>query len=67
LKVADGKETVIGIPVIVPPIEVEVALGIVPVEIRNVAVAIDLTNGALYEKPSQTPPTDSFAKAVSNS
>ncbi len=39
---ANGEETVVAIPVVVPPIEVEVALGIVPVEIRHVAVAIDL-------------------------
>jgi len=50
--VANGEETIVGVPVIVPPIEVEVALRSVPVEIRDVAVAIDLANGALYEKPS---------------
>jgi len=43
---ADGKETEIGIPVIAPPKEVEAALGTVPAETRNVAVAKDLTNGA---------------------
>ncbi len=39
---------------------------IVPVEVRNVAVAIDLANGALCEKPSMPLPADSFAQAVSN-
>jgi len=48
--VANTEETIVGIPVIVPPIEVQVALGIVPVEVRNVTVAINLTNGALCEK-----------------
>ena len=63
---ANTEEAVVGIPVIVPPIEVQVALGIVPVEVRNVAVAIDLANGALCEKPSMPLPADSFAQAVSN-
>ena len=63
---ANTEEPVVGIPVIVPPIEVEVALGIVPVEVRNVAVAIDLANGALCEKPPMPLPTDIFAQAVSN-
>ena len=48
---ANRQEAIVGIPVIVPPIEIEVTLGIVPVEIRHVAVAIDLSNGALCEKP----------------
>jgi len=64
--VANTEETVVGIPVIVPPIEVQVALGIVPVEVRNVTVAINLTNGALCKKPSMPPPADYFAQAVSN-
>ncbi len=63
---ANTEETVVGIPVIVPPIEVQVALGIVPVEVRNVAVAVDLANGALCEKPPMPLPADSFAQAVSN-
>jgi hypothetical protein len=50
--VANREEAVVGVPVIVPPIEIEVALGTVLVEIRHVAVTIDLANGALYEKPS---------------
>ena len=65
--VANRKEAVVGIPVIVPPIEVEVTLGIVPVEVRNVTITIDLANGALCEKPSMALPPDIFAKAVSNS
>ena len=66
MKVADGKETIVGIPVIVPPIEIQVALRVVPVEVRHVAVVSDLANGALYEKQSKPPPTDNFAKVVSN-
>ncbi|MFA6463544.1 MAG: hypothetical protein WCV55_00905 [Candidatus Paceibacterota bacterium] len=49
--VANGKEAIVGVPVIVPPIEVEVTLRIILVQIRDVAVAIDLVSGALYEKP----------------
>lgn len=64
--VANTEETVVGIPVIVPPIKVQVALGIVPVEIRNVAVAIDLADGALCKKLSMPLPADNFARAVSN-
>ena len=37
---ANTEETVVGIPVIAQPIEVQVALGIVPVEICTVAVVI---------------------------
>lgn len=65
-KVANGQEAVVGIPVIVEPIEVEVALGTVLVEIRHVAVAIDLRDGALCEKPSVALSPDGFARTVSN-
>ena len=44
---ANGQETVVVIPVVVPPIEVEVTLGVVPVEVRHVAVAVDLRDGTL--------------------
>jgi hypothetical protein len=54
-KVANRQETIVRIPIIVPPIEVELALRVVLVEIRHVAIAIDLGNGALYEKPSMPP------------
>ena len=47
---ANGEEAIVRIPVVVEPIEVQVPLGIVPVEVRNVTVAINLTNGALCEK-----------------
>ncbi len=49
--VANGQETVVAIPVVVVPIEVEVALGVVPVEARHVAVAVDLRDGTLCETP----------------
>ena len=49
---ANSEEAIVRIPVVVSPIEVEVPLGIVPVEIRHVAFVIDLSNGALCEKPS---------------
>ena len=60
MKVANGKEAVVSIPVIVKPIEVEVALGTVLVEAQNVAVTIDLANGVLYEKFSMPPPLEFF-------
>lgn len=41
MKVANGKETIVRIPVIVEPIQVEVPLGIVLVEFRHVPVVID--------------------------
>ncbi len=47
MKVANGKEAIVRIPVVVEPIQVEVPLGIVPVEVRHVAVAIDLRDRAL--------------------
>lgn len=47
LTVADRKEAVVGIPVVVEPIEVEVALGVALVEVRHIAVAVDLADGAL--------------------
>lgn len=46
MKVANGEEAIHRIPVIVEPIEVELALGIVPVEVRHVAIAIDLRDRA---------------------
>lgn len=64
--VANRQEAVVGVPVVVPPIEVELALGVVLVEIRHVAVAINLTNGALCEKPSMALLPESFTRAVSN-
>ncbi|MEK7390519.1 MAG: hypothetical protein AAB635_00050 [Patescibacteria group bacterium] len=70
VKVANSEEAIDRIPVVVPPIEVEVPLGIVPVEIRHVAVAIDLSNGALCEKPSMAPSLDisiKYLRTVSNS
>jgi hypothetical protein len=65
--VANSKETIVGIPVIVEPIEIEVALGTILVEIEHVAVAIDLGNGTLYEKLSKPLLPDFFTKAVSYS
>ena len=66
MKVANSQEAIVGIPITVPVVEVQVPLGRVLVEVRHVAVAIDLTNGALCEKPSKPLPPDCFTKAVSN-
>ena len=46
VSVAHGQETVVVIPVIVPPVEVEVPLRAIPVEVRDVAIAIDLGDRA---------------------
>ena len=49
MKVANSQEAIVVVPITVPVVEVQVPLGIVPVEVRHVAIAIDLTNGALCE------------------
>jgi hypothetical protein len=46
---SEGEEAVVVIPIIVKPIQVEVALRIVLVEVSHVAVVIDLRNRASYE------------------
>ena len=61
MSVANGKEAIVRIPVVVPPIEVEVPLGVVLVEVRHVPVAVNLSNGALYEKPSMALSVNIFA------
>jgi len=66
LIVANSQEAIVGVPIIVPPIEVEVPLRAVLVQVRDIAVAIDLANGALCKKPSVTLPPECFAKAESN-
>ena len=38
--IAETDETIVGVPVIVEPIEVQVPLVIVPVQVRDVAVAV---------------------------
>ena len=55
-RVANGEEAVVAIPVIVPPIEVELPLGVVPIEVRHVAMTPDLGDGTLYKLPSISPP-----------
>ncbi|MEK7520273.1 MAG: hypothetical protein AAB581_03480 [Patescibacteria group bacterium] len=42
IKVANTEEAIVGIPVVVPPIKVEVPLGTVPVEVQHIALAVDL-------------------------
>ena len=64
---ANSKEAIVGIPVTIQVVEVEVALGTVPVEVEHVAIEVDLSNGALYEKPSVSPLPDCFTRVVSNS
>lgn len=47
MTVANGEEAVVAIPVVVPPVEVEVTLAVVPAEVRNVAVVTDLRDRTL--------------------
>jgi len=54
VKVANGEEAIVVIPVVVEPIEVQVPLGIVPVEIRHVAVAAHLRDRALVKSAIST-------------
>ena len=55
---SEGEEATIAIPVIVPPVEIEVALRAVPVEIHHVTVVVDHTGRALYEIPSLALPLE---------
>lgn len=64
---ANRKEAVVGVPIIVEPIQIEVALGVILVEVKHVAIAIDLGNGTLYEKLSKPLPPDFFTGAASYS
>ena len=47
VKVANSEEAIVRIPVIIPPIEVEVPVGIVPVEVRHITVTVDLRDRAI--------------------
>lgn len=60
-RVADDEEPVVLVPVVVDPVQVQVALRSVLVEIRDVAVAIQvLPDGAVvsYSVPPVPPPID---------
>ena len=52
---AHREETIVLVPPVVEPIEVEVPLRPVLPEFRHIAVAIDLRDGALCEEPSMSP------------
>jgi hypothetical protein len=39
-RISDSRETAMPTPVILKPIEVQLALGTIPVKVRNVAVAV---------------------------
>lgn len=53
--VANSRKAVDVIPVIIEPIQVQLALRVVPVEVSHVAVAIDLGHGAMCDMPSSPP------------
>src|SRR3989344_8338721 len=54
MKVANGEEAVVLIPVVVPPVEVEIPLGVVLVEFRHVAIVTDLRDRALVKSAIRT-------------
>ncbi len=58
IRVANPKETVVAIPVIVPPVEVEVALRAIPVQIRYVPIAVHLRDRTLCSRSSSPPPLE---------
>jgi len=45
--VAYSEETIVRIPIVIPPIEVKLALRVILVEVRDVPVAVDLRRGTL--------------------
>ena len=55
-RVSDGEETVVLVPPVLEPVEVEVPLVGVAPEIRDVAVAIQMPPDRLYKIPSIPPP-----------
>lgn len=57
--VANSRKAANVIPVIVEPIQVQLALRVVPVEVSHVAVAIDLGHGAICDMPSSPPSFES--------
>jgi len=59
--VAHREEPVVAIPVIVKPIEVELALRVILVEVEDVAITVDLRDGALYKIPSKPLPVENSA------
>jgi hypothetical protein len=56
-RVANEGEPVVVVPPIVKPVEVEVALRAVPVEVRHVAVAVNLADG-MWRVSSMPPPLE---------
>jgi len=63
-KLADSQEAIVVIPVIVKPVEVEVTLGVVPVEVRHIAItiAIDPRRAAKMYKISSTAPPFEYSR-----
>ncbi|MFZ2189512.1 MAG: hypothetical protein WA057_01440 [Candidatus Magasanikiibacteriota bacterium] len=59
IELADGQEAADVVPVVVEPVEVELAVGNVPVEVGHVAVAVRVDPGGAvktYKTPSISPP-----------
>ncbi|MBU4314956.1 hypothetical protein KJ673_00960 [Patescibacteria group bacterium] len=59
IKLADGQEPIVLVPVVVIPVEVELAVGTVPVEVGRVAVAVAVDPGGavkIYKMSSMPPP-----------
>lgn len=56
--VANGQKPIVVVPVIIPPIQIEVTLRTVTPEVRNVTVAVNLTGRTLCEIPSMPLPLE---------
>lgn len=59
IKLADGKKAKVVVPVVVKPIEVEVTIRTVPVEVRHVAITVRVNPGRavkMYKILSSAPP-----------
>ncbi len=56
IALANGQEPAVLVPVVVIPVEVELAVGTVPVEVGRVAVAVDPGGAVKIYKMSSMPP-----------
>lgn len=54
-RVSDSGEAVVLVPPVLEPVEVQVPLGAIPVEVRDIRVAIQMPPDRLYKIPSMPP------------
>ena len=59
-KLADDEEPTVLIPLIVESVEVEVPVGLVGIDVRDIAIAMQVHDQAveMYTKPSMAPPLE---------